>query len=131
MVESEQTCDDVDEELYLLHLELIYGADVRDLLSALYYCEFLSSSSPCHSLTIFTVSQFPDLFTNTYHFSEGVGGLAYLGLGVGFFSASVFGAKAANKIYTTLADRNGGKGTPEMRIPALIFGSFFVPVGLL
>lgn len=30
-----------------------------------------------------------------------------------------------------LADKNGGIGTPEMRIPSLIFGSFFVPIGLL
>ncbi|KZP03814.1 MFS general substrate transporter [Athelia psychrophila] len=73
---------------------------------------------------------FPDLFAETYHFSEGIGGLAYIGLGVGFITATLFGAKVANTIYTTLADRNGGKGTPEMRIPALIFGSLFVPVGL-
>lgn len=33
--------------------------------------------------------------------------------------------------FTQLADRNGGVGTPEMRIPSLIFGSFFVPIGLL
>ena len=30
-----------------------------------------------------------------------------------------------------LAARNGGQGKPEMRIPALIFGSFFTPIGLL
>lgn len=30
-----------------------------------------------------------------------------------------------------LAERNGGVGKPEMRIPALILGSLFVPVGLL
>ncbi|KAF8179976.1 major facilitator superfamily domain-containing protein, partial [Mycena galopus ATCC 62051] len=29
-----------------------------------------------------------------------------------------------------LAKKHGGKGEPEMRIPALIFGSLFVPVGL-
>jgi len=73
---------------------------------------------------------FPHLFSDIYHFSTGVGGLAYIGLGIGFISATVFGAKISDKIYTTLADKNGGKGTPEMRIPSLIFGSFFVPVGL-
>jgi hypothetical protein len=30
-----------------------------------------------------------------------------------------------------LCAKNGGKGKPEYRIPALIFGSFFVPIGLL
>ena len=72
----------------------------------------------------------------------------YLGLGVGFLLSTAFGAKTANTIYNRvsviflrlpeneptprqLAQKNGGVGTPEMRIPALFFGSLFVPVGLL
>ncbi|KAI0053811.1 multidrug resistance protein 4 [Auriscalpium vulgare] len=73
---------------------------------------------------------FPGLFLETYHFSVGVSGLAYLGLGIGFVLSTLIGAKAGNAIYQRLADRNGGVGKPEMRIPALIFGSFFIPVGL-
>ncbi|KAG2066879.1 multidrug resistance protein 4 [Suillus decipiens] len=73
---------------------------------------------------------FPDLFSKVYHFSVGIGGLAYLGTGVGFLIATVFGVKVSTKIYAHLAAKNGGKGTPEIRIPAVIFGSFFVPVGL-
>lgn len=45
---------------------------------------------------------FPDLFSNIYHFGTGVGGLAYIGLGVGFFGASLFGAKISDKIYSTV-----------------------------
>lgn len=74
---------------------------------------------------------FPSLFSEVYHFSVGVGGLAYIGLGVGFIFAAIFGAKMSNKIYLHLAAKNGGIGKPEMRIPALIFGSLFAPVGLL
>jgi hypothetical protein len=33
--------------------------------------------------------------------------------------------------FIKLANRNAGQGKPEMRVPALIFGSLFVPVGLL
>ncbi|KAF9222102.1 MFS general substrate transporter [Gyrodon lividus] len=73
---------------------------------------------------------FPNLFAEVYHFNVGVGGLAYIGLGSGFLSATLFGAKISDKIYRHLAKRNGGKGKPEMRVPALIFGSFFVPIGL-
>ncbi|KAF8558851.1 MFS general substrate transporter [Imleria badia] len=73
---------------------------------------------------------FPDLFSTVYHFSVGIGGLAYIGLGVGFLAATIFGAKLSDQIYHRLAARNGGQGKPEMRIPALIFGSFFVPIGL-
>ncbi|KDR80318.1 hypothetical protein GALMADRAFT_242687 [Galerina marginata CBS 339.88] len=76
-------------------------------------------------------STFPALFSNTYGFKAGVAGLAYLGMGVGFMVAAVFGAKSADQIYKYLADKNGGKGKPEMRMPALFVGSIFVPIGLL
>ncbi|KAL6309751.1 multidrug resistance protein 4 [Sparassis latifolia] len=75
-------------------------------------------------------STFPTLFTGVYGFSIGVGGLAYLGLGIGFLGATVIGATLADKIYKALSLRNGGKGKPEFRIPALIFGSFFIPISL-
>ncbi|KAF8966560.1 multidrug resistance protein 4 [Flammula alnicola] len=76
-------------------------------------------------------STFATLFSETYGFGPGVGGLAYLGLGVGFMVATLFGAKFADQLYRTLSERNGGKGKPEMRMPALFIGSFFVPIGLL
>ncbi|KAG6830106.1 hypothetical protein H0H92_002155 [Tricholoma furcatifolium] len=69
-------------------------------------------------------------FAETYGFGAGIGGLTYLGLGVGFFIATIIGAKFSDKIYRYLSEKNGGKGTPEMRMPVLFFGSFFVPIGL-
>ncbi|OJA18265.1 hypothetical protein AZE42_05821 [Rhizopogon vesiculosus] len=74
---------------------------------------------------------FPSLFSDVYHFSIGMGGLAYIGVGLGFVFSAIVGAQLSNKIYVYLANRNGGKGKPEMRVPALIFGSLFVPVGIL
>ena len=41
----------------------------------------------------------PDLFTTVYHFDVGVSGLAYIGLGVGFVSATIVGASKADRIY--------------------------------
>ncbi|KAG2038280.1 multidrug resistance protein 4 [Suillus americanus] len=73
---------------------------------------------------------FPGLFSDVYHFSIGTGGLPYIGIGVGFLSATVIGAKLCDKTYAYLAAQNGGKGKPEMRVPIVIFGSFIVPVGL-
>ncbi|KAG2132056.1 multidrug resistance protein 4 [Suillus clintonianus] len=90
-----------------LYMALIYG---------IYYLMFVT---------------FPDLFSQVYHFSIGIGGLTYIGLGFGFVSATIFGVKLSSKMYIHLAAKNGGKGKPEMRVPALIFGSLFVPVGLL
>jgi hypothetical protein len=73
---------------------------------------------------------FASLFSTIYGFEAGPGGLAYIGLGLGFLAATVFGAKTADQVYKHLADKNGGKGKPEMRIPALFFGSLFSPIGL-
>ncbi|KAF8903320.1 major facilitator superfamily domain-containing protein [Gymnopilus junonius] len=73
---------------------------------------------------------FAQFFQSTYGFGAGIGGLTYLGLGVGFMLATIFGAKFADQVYKYLGDKNGGVCTPEMRIPALAFGSLFVPIGL-
>jgi len=42
---------------------------------------------------------FAAFFGKTYHFRPGIGGLSYLGLGVGFVLATIFGAKIADEIY--------------------------------
>ncbi|KAF7433191.1 hypothetical protein PC9H_005140 [Pleurotus ostreatus] len=73
---------------------------------------------------------FANFFKEAYNFSPGIGGLCYLGLGIGFFIATMFGARIGDQIYASLSAKNGGVGKPEMRVPALIFGSFFVPIGL-
>ena len=51
---------------------------------------FISSINPVHP---------QEFFSKTYHFSPGVGGLAYLGLGIGFIIAMGFGARFADQIY--------------------------------
>ncbi|TFY57136.1 hypothetical protein EVJ58_g7205 [Rhodofomes roseus] len=102
------------------------------LLTRSYVCFLLSLyMALMYGIYYLMFTTFPDLFTEVYGFSVGVSGLAYIGLGLGFMSATVVGASVADTIYHKLAIRNGGKGTPEMRIPALIFGSLFVPIGLL
>jgi hypothetical protein len=50
-------------------------------------------------LILFPPSSPQDIFADTYHFSTGIGGLAYIGLGVGFAFAVVFGSKFGDQIY--------------------------------
>lgn len=73
---------------------------------------------------------FSELFPSIYGFSVGITGLCYLGLGLGFFILSFFGATFSDRIYRKLATRNGGKGVPEYRMATMLMGSFLVPTGL-
>ncbi|KAK7694478.1 hypothetical protein QCA50_001664 [Cerrena zonata] len=101
------------------------------LLFGSFICFILSLyNSLMYGVYYLMFTTFPPLFSETYHFSAGISGLAYLGLGIGFFIAAGLAASLGNVIYKKLSDKNGGIGKPEMRIPILILGSFFVPIGL-
>ncbi|KAJ6561452.1 major facilitator superfamily domain-containing protein [Mycena vulgaris] len=101
---------------------LLFGSLVCFMLSL--YMAFM------YGIYYLMFTTFSTLFSDIYGFDIGIGGLTYIGLGVGFLLATAFSAKSANEVYLRLSKKNGGKGEPEMRIPALIFGSLFVPVGL-
>lgn len=45
--------------------------------------------------------------------------------------ASMLGVKFSDKVYAHYRAKNNGVGKPEFRIPVLIVGSLFIPVGLL
>jgi len=101
------------------------------LLTRSFVCFMLSLyQALMYGIYYLMFATFPNLFTDVYHFNTGISGLAYVGLGFGFVSATLFGANISNKIYLHQRAKNGGVGKPEMRIPALMFGSLFVPVGL-
>ncbi|KAF1809713.1 putative MFS multidrug transporter [Eremomyces bilateralis CBS 781.70] len=67
-------------------------------------------------------------FENVYHFSQGSVGLAFLGIGVGSLIGLFFFGAASDLLLKRLA--KGGVLKPEYRIPPLIPGAAFVPVGL-
>ncbi|KAJ5104492.1 hypothetical protein NUU61_001839 [Penicillium alfredii] len=70
----------------------------------------------------------PTVFRNQYGFSTGLSGLAYLGIGLGFFLGLLSIALTNDRIMLKLARRNGGKFEPEMRLPAMIFYACFLPI---
>lgn len=89
----------------------------------------------------------PTIFTDVYHQSTGIGsftspvvehlltlpigGLNYIGLGVGLTAASQINARYMDKIYVYFKNKNGGVGEPEFRVPSMILGSLLLPFGLL
>ncbi|KAG9050848.1 hypothetical protein FS837_001958 [Tulasnella sp. UAMH 9824] len=78
-----------------------------------------------------TLTTFAALWTQEYHYSVGIAGLHYIALGIGFTAGSQFGARGLDLIYKRLKARNGGVGTPEMRMPLMMFMSVLLPVGLV
>ncbi|RXW16880.1 hypothetical protein EST38_g8972 [Candolleomyces aberdarensis] len=64
---------------------------------------------------------FAKFFKDTYNFGPGMGGLAYLGLSVGFFISTFACIKYSDKLYMKLAEKNGGKaGTAGLHRPSSI-----------
>ena len=69
-----------------------------------------------------------EVFQSTYHFSQGSVGLTYLGLGIGMFlGLGIFGAASD---YILKRQSAKGEMKPEYRLPPMIPGAFFIPIGL-
>ena len=83
-----------------------------------------------YGLTYLLLSTFPRLWTERYHESIGLGGLNYISIAIGFFTAAQIGGPLTDWIYRRLKARNGGVGKAEFRIPLLFPGSMLVPCGL-
>jgi hypothetical protein len=71
---------------------------------------------------------FPKVFEEQYHWSGGVEGLAYIGIGVGLVSALI----AFSFLSDWLLKKQAGDGPmkPEHRLPVMKWTVFLVPIGL-
>ncbi len=76
---------------------------------------------------------FPIVFQQQRGWSEGVGGLAFLGVAVGMIAAVIYTIPDNNR-YNRAADAAIAKGAinapPEARLPPSMLGSVFIPLGL-
>ncbi|KAL4813787.1 major facilitator superfamily domain-containing protein [Aspergillus spinulosporus] len=70
----------------------------------------------------------PTTFGDQYGFSPGLSGLSYLGIGIPEFLGLAIIGLTNDKILLRLATRNGGKFEPEMRLPAMVFWSCWIPI---
>ncbi|KAJ5925827.1 hypothetical protein N7454_007337 [Penicillium verhagenii] len=69
-----------------------------------------------------------DVFTSTYGFSVGLSGLAYLGIGIGFFVGLFIMGLTNDRMVSRLTAQNGGKFEPEMRLPTMIIFACILPI---
>jgi hypothetical protein len=71
---------------------------------------------------------FPSVFKDNYRFTSGTVGLAYLGIGLGAVGGVVMFAGISDRLMRKLSVDGGMK--PEYRLPVMMYGAPFVPVGL-
>ena len=77
---------------------------------------------------LFTTFTF--VFEEGYHFSESNVGLTYIGAGIGMMIGLVVMGAVSDRLMKRLTTKNGGVAKPEYRLPPLIIGGMFLPVGL-
>ena len=71
------------------------------------------------------------VYEENYHFSHGIVGLSYLGIGIGSLAGLVLFGALSDKLLKKLTARSGtGEMKPEYRLPPLIPGCLLIPIGL-
>lgn len=72
---------------------------------------------------------FPIVFQEYRGWSQGIGGLAFLGVAVGMLLGVAY-ALFDNKRYVKISRANGGVAPPEARLPPGMIGAVALPIGL-
>ncbi|KAF8876577.1 MFS polyamine transporter [Infundibulicybe gibba] len=73
----------------------------------------------------------PGIFSQIYHQPAEIGGLNYIALGIGLMIASQVNVRFMDRVYIHFKEKNNGVGEPEFRLPPMIPGTIFLPIGLL
>ena len=68
------------------------------------------------------------LFISVYHWAPELCGLAYLGVGLGFFIGMIAVALTSDSTVVRLTKANKGVYEPEMRLASSLFYAFFIPI---
>ncbi|THH30522.1 hypothetical protein EUX98_g3665 [Antrodiella citrinella] len=84
-----------------------------------------------YGLMYLYLNTIPSIYQGVYHESTGIAGLHYLAFGIGLTGASQLNARYMDKVYVYCRKRNGGVGRPEFRLPAMVPGTWILPIGLL
>ncbi|KAJ6621329.1 MFS polyamine transporter [Mycena sp. CBHHK59/15] len=72
------------------------------------------------------------IFQGIYQESVGIAGLHYIALGIGLTIPSQINSRTMDPLYVYLKNKyGGGVGRPEFRLPSMVPGTIFLPVGLL
>lgn len=76
-----------------------------------------------------TFAAFPIVYQDARHWSQGIGGLAFIGVAVGMVLGIML-TVYDNRRYNLAASKHGGAAPPEERLPPTMIGAVVLPVGL-
>jgi multidrug resistance protein len=99
---------------------------VRSPISAI-MCIYMST---IYGVLYLLFTSMPLVFSATYGWEPETTGLAYLGIGIGFFVGLAIMAKTSDAMVVKLAKRNNDVAEPEMRLPLSAGFAAFVPISL-
>jgi multidrug resistance protein len=103
-------------------LKLLFTSPIVFLLSL--YISFV------FGLLFLLFTTITQLFIQVYGWSPEICGLAYVGVGIGFFIGISFVAKTSDTTVISLTKKNKGVYEPEMRLPACVFFGLLIPISL-
>ncbi|KAJ7191568.1 MFS general substrate transporter [Mycena pura] len=78
-----------------------------------------------------SLTTFVKVFTIQYNEGSGIAGIHYLAIALGSTVGGQLGARVLTRVYLYLKAKNGGIGSPEMRLPLLMVSATTLPIGLL
>jgi MFS family permease len=73
---------------------------------------------------------YPIVYQQGRGWSEGIGGLSFIGVLIGMIMAVTFSIYPMNSRYQKIVDKHNGFAPPEARLPSSILGGVFLPIGL-
>ena len=103
-------------------------AVVPNPLTVMDCADFHLSRSFVFGLLFLLFTTITQVYIETYGWDPQFCGLAYLGVGMGFFMAIIFVAKTSDATIIRLTKRNNGVYEPEMRLPTCVFFGFLIPI---
>lgn len=101
-------------------LKLLFCSPIVFLLST--YMSFV------YGLLYLLLTTISGVFQGTYRWSPEICGLAYMGLGLGFFMGLGTVAKISDSTIVRMTKANNGVFEPEMRLPSCVFFAMFIPI---
>lgn len=72
---------------------------------------------------------FPVVYQETRGWSQGIGGLAFIGIAVGMMCGVGY-SNFDNKRYARTEENNDGEALPEARLPLAMIGAVAIPIGM-